>query len=219
MTSILIIEDEDRIASFLQKGLQAAGYAVQRAATAADGFEHALNGVANLAVLDLGLPDEDGLSLLRRLRGQGFTVPVIILTARDTPRDTVAGLEAGADDYMSKPFSIDELLARIRLRLRGGSAEEPATLSAGDLELDLRSRQIKVHGQAYELSSREFALAETFLRHTGQVLSRQQLLEMVWGYSFDPGSNLVDVYVRYLRAKIGAQRIRTVRGVGYCLQV
>lgn len=218
MTNILIIEDEDRIASFVEKGLRSAGYAAVRAATAGEGFEFALNTSVDLAVLDLGLPDEDGLRLLSRLRAKGFSAPVIILTARDTPADTVKGLESGADDYMTKPFSIDELLARIRLRLRGGSAEEPTTLNAGRITLDLHSRKVKVDGAEHELSSREFTLAETFLRHPGQVLSREQLLEMVWGYSFDPGSNLVDVYVRYLRAKIGAETIKTVRGVGYRLE-
>ncbi|MGJ9373973.1 response regulator transcription factor [Nesterenkonia sp. CF4.4] len=219
MTRILLIEDEDRIASFVEKGLRAAGYAVLRGATASEGFEYAMNNTVDLAVLDLGLPDEDGLSLLGRLRGQGFGAPVIILTARSTPADTVAGLESGADDYMSKPFSIDELLARIRLRLRGGSAEEPTTLSAGGLTLDLHARRVEVGQRQHDLSSREFALIETFMRHPGQVLSREQLLERVWGYSFDPGSNLVDVYVRYLRAKIGAEAIRTVRGVGYRLEL
>ena len=219
MTQILIIEDESRIASFVEKGLSAAGNTVIRGATAAEGYEHALNNAVDLMVLDLGLPDEDGLQLLGRLRGQGFGAPVIILTARSTPADTVAGLESGADDYMSKPFSIDELLARIRLRLRGGSAEEPTTLSAGALVLDLHARRITVDQRQHDLSAREFALVETFMRHPGQVLSREQLLERVWGYSFDPGSNLVDVYVRYLRAKIGAGAILTVRGVGYRLDV
>ena len=219
MTNILIIEDEDRIASFVEKGLRAAGYATVRAATAGEGFEFALNNSVGLAVLDLGLPDEDGLRLLSRLRAKKFTAPVIILTARDTPADTVKGLDSGADDYMAKPFSIDELLARIRLRLRGGSAEEPTTLSAGRLTLDLHSRKVRVGDTEHELSSREFTLAETLMRHPGQVLSREQLLEMVWGYNFDPGSNLVDVYVRYLRAKIGAESIKTVRGVGYRLDV
>nr|WP_255316629.1 response regulator transcription factor [Nesterenkonia sp. Act20] len=214
----MLIEDEDRIASFVEKGLRAAGYAVLRGATAAEGYEYALSSAVDLAVLDLGLPDEDGLRLLGRLRAQGFTAPVIILTARSTPADTVAGLDSGADDYMAKPFSIDELLARIRLRLRGGSAEEPTSLTAGSLTLDLHARRITAGEKQHDLSSREFALLETFMRHPGQVLSREQLLERVWGYSFDPGSNLVDVYVRYLRAKVGAERIKTVRGVGYRLE-
>lgn len=219
MTHILIIEDEDRIASFVEKGLRSAGYATVRAATAGEGFEFALNVEVDMAILDLGLPDEDGLRLLTRLRAKGFNAPVIILTARDTPADTVKGLESGADDYMAKPFSIDELLARIRLRLRGGSADEPTTLTAGRLTLDLHSRKVRVDGAEHELSSREFTLAETLMRHPGQVLSREQLLEMVWGYSFDPGSNLVDVYVRYLRAKVGPEAIKTIRGVGYRLDV
>lgn len=219
MTHILIIEDEDRIASFVEKGLRSAGYATVLAATAGEGFEFALNVEVDMAILDLGLPDEDGLRLLTRLRAKGFNAPVIILTARDTPADTVKGLESGADDYMAKPFSIDELLARIRLRLRGGSADEPTTLTAGRLTLDLHSRKVRVDGAEHELSSREFTLAETFMRHPGQVLSREQLLEMVWGYSFDPGSNLVDVYVRYLRAKVGPEAIKTIRGVGYRLDV
>ncbi|MBE1514232.1 response regulator transcription factor [Nesterenkonia halotolerans] len=218
MTQILLIEDEDRIASFVEKGLRAAGYAVLRGATAAEGYEYALSSAVDLTVLDLGLPDDDGLRLLGRLRAQGFTAPVIILTARSTPADTVAGLDSGADDYMAKPFSIDELLARIRLRLRGGSAEEPTSLTAGSLTLDLHARRITAGEKQHDLSSREFALLETFMRHPGQVLSREQLLERVWGYSFDPGSNLVDVYVRYLRAKVGAERIKTVRGVGYRLE-
>ncbi|NLS11166.1 response regulator transcription factor [Nesterenkonia sp. MY13] len=219
MTHILIIEDEDRIASFVEKGLRSAGYATVLAATAGEGFEFALNVEVDMAILDLGLPDEDGLRLLTRLRAKGFNAPVIILTARDTPADTVKGLESGADDYMAKPFSIDELLARIRLRLRGGSADEPTTLTAGRLTLDLHSRKVRVDGAEHELSSREFTLAETLMRHPGQVLSREQLLEMVWGYSFDPGSNLVDVYVRYLRAKVGPEAIKTIRGVGYRLDV
>lgn len=218
MTQILLIEDEDRIASFVEKGLRAAGYAVLRGATAAEGYEYALSSAVDLTVLDLGLPDDDGLRLLGRLRAQGFTAPVIILTARSTPADTVAGLDSGADDYMAKPFSIDELLARIRLRLRGGSAEEPTSLAVGSLTLDLHARRITAGEKQHDLSSREFALLETFMRHPGQVLSREQLLERVWGYSFDPGSNLVDVYVRYLRAKVGAERIKTVRGVGYRLE-
>ncbi|GAB3183777.1 response regulator transcription factor [Nesterenkonia halophila] len=218
MTRILIVEDEDLIASFVEKGLRAAGYTVVRGATAREGYELAMNNAVDLAVLDLRLPDADGLDLLSRLRGDGFRAPVVILTARSTPADTVVGLESGADDYMAKPFSIDELLARIRLRLRGTTGEEPSTLSAGRLTLDLHARRIAVGDAEHELSSREFALAETFMRHPGQVLSRQQLLELVWGYTFDPGSNLVDVYVRYLRGKVGAAAITTVRGVGYRLE-
>jgi DNA-binding response OmpR family regulator len=144
-------------------------------------------------------------------------VPVIVLTARDSVQDTVAGLEGGADDYMPKPFRFEELLARVRLRLASARQGEVTVLSVGDLSLDLRTRRASVGGRTVDLSAREFALAETFLRHPGQVLAREQLLSHVWGYDFDPGSNVVDVYVRYLRKKLGAERIETVRGMGYRL--
>jgi DNA-binding response OmpR family regulator len=140
-----------------------------------------------------------------------------VLTARDGVQDTVAGLEGGADDYMAKPFRFEELLARVRLRLAGARQGEVTVLTAGDLSLDLRTRRASVRGRTVDLSAREFALAETFLRHPGQVLAREQLLSSVWGYDFDPGSNVVDVYVRYLRRKLGADRIETVRGMGYRL--
>jgi DNA-binding response OmpR family regulator len=144
-------------------------------------------------------------------------MPVLILTARDGVEDTVAGLEGGADDYVTKPFRFEELLARIRLRLRDERASEVTVLSAGDVVLDLRSRRASVGDRVVELTAREFALAEVFLRHAGQVLSREQLLSHVWGYDFDPGSNVVDVYVRYLRRKLGDGVIETVRGMGYRL--
>ncbi|WP_062520619.1 response regulator transcription factor [Demequina silvatica] len=217
MTHILVIEDEDRIATFVAKGLKAAGFATTRAATAAEGFDTAITGDPDLIVLDLGLPDADGLDLLARMRASGVTVPVIILTARRSLDATVAGLEGGADDYMGKPFGFDELLARIRLRLRAEPQGESTAVSHGSLSLDLRTRRATVGGREVELSAREFALAETFLRNPGQALSREQLLSRVWGYDFDPGSNVVDVYVRYLRGKLGAERIETVRGVGYRL--
>lgn len=142
---------------------------------------------------------------------------MIVLTARDSVQDTVAGLEGGADDYMPKPFRFEELLARVRRRLQTQRAAEPTVLSCGGLQLDLRTRQAQVDGHTVDLSAREFALAETFLRHPGQVLSREQLLSHVWGYDFDPGSNVVDVYVRYLRRKLGAERFVTLRRMGYRL--
>ncbi|PFG36403.1 DNA-binding response OmpR family regulator [Flavimobilis soli] len=218
MASILVIEDEARIASFVVKGLTAAGFSCTAVSTAAEGFDHAQSGHFDLVVLDLGLPDEDGFALLDRIRGTGNTVPVIILTARGSAADTVAGLEGGADDYMTKPFGFDELLARIRLRLRteaGGA--EPTVLRHGGLSLDLRSRRASLDGVSVDLSAREFTLLETFLRNPEQVLSREQLLSRVWGYDFDPGSNVVDVYVRYLRQKLGATVVTTVRGMGYRL--
>lgn len=219
MSQILIAEDEPGISSFITKGLRAAGYASTAVTTGQEALVLALAGDVQLLVLDIGLPDMDGFTVLRRLREAGSTLPVIILTARTSVDDTVAGLEGGADDYMPKPFRFEELLARIRLRLRAPEQSAQATnvLSYGDLSLDLRTRHATVDGREVELSAREFSLAETFLSHPGQVLSREQLLDRVWGYDFDPGSNVVDVYVRYLRKKVGAERIVTVRGMGYRL--
>ncbi|MGE5288656.1 MAG: response regulator transcription factor [Micromonosporaceae bacterium] len=218
MSRILVAEDESRIASFIDKGLRAAGFAVTVVADGASAYDHAMSGGQDLLVLDVGLPLMDGFAVLRRLREARNQIPVIILTARDSVGDTVAGLEGGADDYMAKPFRFEELLARIRLRLRSEQrAPETTVLRYGDLALDLRSRRAAVAARTVELSAREFALIETFLRNPGQVLSREQLLSHVWGYDFDPGSNVVDVYVRYLRKKLGAGRIETMRGAGYRL--
>ncbi|HLV04005.1 MAG TPA: response regulator transcription factor [Actinomycetaceae bacterium] len=218
MSQILIAEDEPGISSFITKGLRAAGYASTAVTTGQEALVLALSGDFQLLVLDIGLPDIDGFTVLRRLRESGSTLPVIILTARTSVDDTVAGLEGGADDYMPKPFRFEELLARIRLRLRAGEqGADTSVLSYGDLSLDLRTRTATVARAEVELSAREFSLLETFLSHPGQVLSREQLLDRVWGYDFDPGSNVVDVYVRYLRKKVGAERIVTVRGMGYRL--
>lgn len=218
MSQILVAEDETRIASFVTKGLRAAGYACTAVTTGREAYDLAQSGDFALLVLDLGLPDQDGFTVLRRLREARNALPVIILTARSSVTDTVAGLEGGADDYMAKPFRFEELLARIRLRLRAEPAGgAPTVLAHGDLRLDLRTRRAAAGDREVDLSAREFALAEAFLRHPGQVLSREQLLSRVWGYDFDPGSNVVDVYVRYLRTKLGAERFVTVRGMGYRL--
>jgi two-component system copper resistance phosphate regulon response regulator CusR len=214
---ILIIEDEPRISSFIAKGLRANGFTPTVVADGLTGLDYAMSGEFDLVILDIGLPDIDGFTVLDRLREAGSRVPVVILTARDSPMDTVAGLEGGADDYMPKPFRFDELLARVRLRLRVDHTPEATVLGMGDLTLDLHSRRAQVGARSVDLSAREFAMAETFLRNPGQVLSREQLLSRVWGYDFEPGSNVVDVYVGYLRAKLGAERIETVRGMGYRL--
>lgn len=220
MANILVIEDEPGISTFVAKGLRSSGHQPTVIETGAAGLGHAISGGYDLVILDIGLPDIDGFEVLRRMRESGNRTPVIILTARASVDDTVAGLEGGADDYMAKPFRFEELLARVRLRLRlrsPGPAEDAVTLSHGHLSLDVRTRQATVDGRTVELSAREFALLETFLTHPEQVLSREQLLSRVWGYDFDPGSNVVDVYVRYLRRKIGADRLVTVRGMGYRL--
>jgi len=215
---ILIVEDEERIASFVAKGLAADGHRTTAVADGRDGLDQALSGDFDLMVLDIGLPGIDGFEVLDQLRSQGSRLPVIVLTARDSVTDTVSALEGGADDYMPKPFRFAELLARIRLRLRQGT-ESPAAredvLAAGGVRLDLRTRRATVGARELELSAREFALAETLMLNAGQVLSREQLLDKVWGFDFDPGSNVVDVYIGYLRKKFGATSIATVRGMGY----
>ncbi len=218
MSRILIAEDEVRIASFVEKGLRANGFAADVAADGDDALRLARSGPYDQLIHDNGLPRRDGFDVLRELRRNEARLPVIILTARTSVGDTVAGLESGADDYIPKPFRFEELLARVRLRLRGERAAEPTVLRVGDVALDLRTRQAVLDGVSVDLSAREFAVAEMFFRHPGQVLSREQLLSQVWGYDFDPGSNIVDVYIGYLRKKLGKERIVSVRGMGYRLE-
>jgi DNA-binding response OmpR family regulator len=218
---ILIAEDEPRIAAFLEKGLRASGFTT---AVAKDGHEAssmAQSGEFDLLILDIGLPGKDGWMVLEELRGQGEQLPIIILSARDEVSDKVAGLEGGADDYVTKPFRFEELLARVRARLRDNrlpKRQEEMVLKAGNIVLDLLKRQIWVDDRPIKLSAREFTLVETFVRHPGQVMSREQLLSQVWGYDYDPGSNVVDVCVGYLRKKLGHDYIETVRGMGYRLR-
>ncbi len=217
MTRILIAEDEERIVSFLEKGLRAQGYTTLAVGTGIDAAALARDDSFDLVVLDLGLPGRDGRQVLREIRARGERLPVIVLTARDGIDDTVGSLEEGADDYITKPFRFEELLARVRLRLRDEPAQETTVLNVGTVSLDLRSRRATHDQRTIDLTAREFSLLESFMRHPGQVLSREQLLSHVWGYDFDPGSNVVDVYVRYLRQKLGDGVIETVRGMGYRL--
>ncbi len=217
MSRILIAEDEPRIVRFLERGLSAAGYTTHAVDDGNQALALALTGEFDMVLLDLGLPGRDGFAVLTELRARRSLLPVIVLTARSESADIVAGLDGGADDYVSKPFRLAELLARIRLRLRPEHAQETFVLRHKGTSLDVRTRQASVDGRTIDLTASEFALAELLLRHPGQVLSREQILSHVWGYDHDPGSNVVDVYVRYLRAKLGPGRITTVRGAGYRL--
>jgi len=220
---MLVVEDDRGIASFLDKGLSAEGHAVSIAATAEAARRWmAANGAeADLILLDLMLPDGTGEALLRWVRTQGLEVPVIILTAKTEVRDKVAGLDAGANDYITKPFAFDELLARIRAVLRNTAQVSATELVVDDLRLDLLTKVAQRAGRRVDLAPREWAILELFMRHPHQILSRSQILSHVWSYSFDPGSNVVDVYIGYLRRKINvpgvSPLIQTVRGAGYRL--
>lgn len=221
MSRILIAEDESRIAAFIEKGLRSHGFLTAVAADAREALLMARDGEFDLMILDLGLPGKDGLQILEELRGQGEALPIIILSGRDDIQSKVAGFEGGADDYLTKPFRFEELLVRLRARLRDTgdrNNSDETLLKFGNITLDLRTRKVKVGDRTVELPAREFTLAETFLRHPGQVMSREQLLDRVWGYDYDPGSNIVDVYVGYLRKKLGSDLIETVRGMGYRLR-
>jgi DNA-binding response OmpR family regulator len=223
MTRILVVEDDPRISSFLAKGLTAEGYTVAVAANTREALEvtATITSDLSLILLDLGLPGPDGMSLLRELLEYGTQVPVLIVTARQSTTDKVLGLDAGATDYITKPFAFDELLARIRAALRGAGQEASSILTVEDLTLDLVSKAVRRGDYVIELSPREWALLEMFMRNPTQLLSRVQILNRVWDYGFDPGSNIVDVYVGYLRRKLNrpglAPMIQTVRGAGYRL--
>ncbi|NJK28249.1 MAG: response regulator transcription factor [Coleofasciculaceae cyanobacterium SM2_3_26] len=216
MHRILIAEDESRIAAFLEKGLRANGFAIAIAKNGCEAVQMACSEVFDLMLLDLRLPCKDGWVVLEEVRGQGQRLPIIILSALDEISDKVAGLEGGADDYITKPFRFEELLARVRVRLRNGESipkpEAKMLLKVGTITLDLQSRKAWVGDRSMELSPKEFSLAEIFLRHPGQVFSREVLLDRVWGFDYEPGSNVVDVYVGYLRRKFGSKVIQTVRG-------
>jgi DNA-binding response OmpR family regulator len=219
MARILIAEDEPAIASFLERGLGAAGHSTMVVADGRQAAAIARDDAFDLMLLDLGLPSLDGLSALRQIRARGDRLPVVILTANDDLQSTLAGFEGGANDYVTKPFRFEEILARVSLRLseaRHGAG--PDIIHSDDVVLDRSARALIVDGRRMELSAREFTLAECFFTHKGQVMSREQLLSRVWGYDFDSGSNVVDVYVGYLRRKLPDGAIETVRGMGYRLR-
>ena len=218
----LVVEDELKMAALLRRGLIEEGYAADVARTGEDAVDMAHAIPYDAIVLDVMLPGVDGLEVCRQLRADGVWTPILMLTARDGVGDRVAGLDAGADDYLVKPFSFAELLARLRALARRGVAERPAVLQAGSLRLDPASRQVWRDEVPIELSAKEFSLLETFMRRPGQVLSRLDLLEHAWEYAYENRSNVVDVYIGYLRAKLdrpfGRRSIETVRGVGYRLR-
>ena len=221
---VLLVEDDPTIAAFVAKGLREAGFAVDEAADGETGLTLAREQKFDAAIVDVMLPRLDGLSLIDTLRGRGIRTPVLILSAKRSVDDRVRGLQAGGDDYLTKPFAFAELLARVQALIRRSTgAAEPTTLTAGDLTLDLLTREVRRDGQAIELRPREYALLEYLLRHTGKVLTKTMILSHVWGYNFDPNTNVVDVLVSRLREKIDrsfdSKLIHTVRGVGYVLKV
>jgi len=219
---VLVVEDEVRTAALLRRGLSEAGYSVDIAVDGPDAVWRASEFSYDAVVLDVMLPGYDGLEVCRRLRGRGRWAPVLMLTARDDLAARVRGLDSGADDYLAKPFSFDELFARLRALIRRGAPERPTLVQCGDLRLDPATRRVWRGDIELALSPKEFALLELFLRHPGQVLTRTRILEHVWDYSYDGVSNVVDQYVGYLRRKIdrpfGVSQLETVRGVGYRLR-
>jgi len=221
---ILVVEDDRTIAGFLVKGLQEAGYAVDHAADGDEGLTLALSEPYDAAILDLMLPGADGLTIIDRMRGRKIQTPVLILSARRSVDDRVKGLQAGGDDYLTKPFAFAELLARVQALIRRATKTgEPASLVVGDLTLDLATRKVERAGRAIELRPREFALLEYLMRNAGRVVSKTMILAHVWDYHFDPRTNVVDVLVFRLREKLDrdfdAKMLHTVRGVGYVLKV
>lgn len=218
---LLVIEDEKKVASFIKRGLEEEGYAVDVAADGEEGLAVALEHVHDLIILDIRLPKLDGLQVLHALRHDRVTAPVLLLTVRATIEDKVLGLDAGADDYLTKPFAFQELVARVRALLRRRAEAEPTILQVGDLTLDPSRRTVSRGGVKIDLTPREFTLLDYFMRNPGRVLTRTMIAERVWDYSFDTSTNVIDVYVNYLRKKIDAdrepKRLQTVRGVGYML--
>ena len=219
---VLLVEDEKKVASFIKKGLEEQGYAVDFASDGKTGLSMALDQVHDLVILDINLPEIDGLTVLSQMRGKSVITPVLLLTIRATIEDKVIGLDTGADDYLSKPFSFEELLARVRALLRRGSESKVPVLSVADLSLDPASRQVFRDGNRIELTSKEFAILEYFMRNAGRVLTRSMIIHHAWDYDYDAETNVVDVYINYLRKKIDApyhpKLLYTIRGTGYVLR-
>ena len=219
---VLVVEDELKMAGLLRRGLTEEGYAVDTASTGPEGLWAATETAYDAIILDVMLPELDGFEVCRQLRSRGRWAPVLMLTARDGVDDRVLGLDVGADDYLTKPFSFSELLARLRALLRRGAAERPPVLVVDDLELDPGTKRVSRAGRPIDLTAKEFALIEFFMRNPGEVLSRTRILEHVWDWAYEGDSNVVDVYVRYLREKLdrpfGRRTIETVRGSGYRLR-
>lgn len=220
---LLVVEDEKKVASFIKKGLEEEGYAVDLASNGETGLMMGLDGVHDLIILDVNLPKMDGLSVLQELRKKKVATPVLLLTVKATIEDKVLGLDSGADDYLTKPFAFQELLARVRALLRRRAEAEPPLLQVADLTLDPATRLVSRGDKKIELTTKEFALLAYFMRNHGRVLTRTMIAEHVWDYDFDPMTNVIDVYVNYLRKKIDAgheaKLIHTVRGVGYVMKV
>lgn len=220
---ILVVEDEKKVASFVKRGLEEEGYAVDLAADGEEGLAIGLERVHDVIILDIRLPKLDGLQVLKALRQDKVMTPVLLLTVRATIEDKVLGLDAGADDYLTKPFAFQELVARLRALLRRRATVDPAVLQVADLILDPARRTVSRQGEKIELTPREFALLDYFMRYPGRVLTRTMIAEHVWDYDFDTSTNVIDVYVNYLRRKIDADHapklLHTVRGVGYVLKV
>lgn len=219
---LLVIEDEQKVANFIRQGLEEEGYAVDHAADGASGLQMALEGLHDVIVLDVMLPKLDGLSVLQQLRQENVTTPVLLLTVRATIEDKVLGLDAGADDYLTKPFAFEEFVARVRALLRRRAETAPPILQVADLALDPARRVVSRGDKKIELTPREFALLDYFMRNPGRVLSRTMIANRVWDYTFDAATNVIDVYVNYLRKKIDSghdtKLLHTVRGVGYVMK-
>lgn len=220
---LLVVEDDDKIASFVVNGLKQSGFAVDRCVDGEDGLVYARSTPYDAAIIDIMLPKLDGLTLVQKMRREGNRTPVIILSAKATVDDRIKGLQAGGDDYLTKPFSFSELVARVQALIRRSTqSTEPTRLTVGDLTLDLLSREVKRAGQSIDLQTREFALLEYLMRNAGRVVTKTMILEHVWDYSFDPQTNVVDVLVHRLRSKVdkdfSRKIIHTIRSVGYVLK-